>query len=494
MEQIVIEPTSGVILVEVEDSVADAVVIPIGVPGPAAPTDHGELTGRDDDDHPQYLNQTRGDARYSQTGHTHSGIYDPAGTAASAVAAHAAEADPHPGYLTPVEGDARYDAAGAAAAAQSAAVQRGNHSGSQAIATVTGLQTALDGKAANTHAHAIADVTGLQTALDSKAANATTLAGYGIGDAYTKTETDGRIQAVVGAAPAALDTLAEIATQLGNDENAVAALTATVAGKESTGVAATLDGAHLAAANPHPQYQQAAGVAGLIAAAVGVTVQAYHATLGLLAAIATTAFGRSLLALADAAALRTAIALPTVTTTGRLARYTDAAGTLGQTITLYDDGAGNVGVGTTTPVNKLHIFGASTDTINSASTAILKIEGSSTAALHFGSTSSAPYGQWVQSGSRTSPATAYPLLLNPVGGHVGIGVTLPVCKLDVDGPIRTRPATVATLPSATLGDGMRHVVTDATQTLAAGLGAAVTGGGANKVPVISLGNSWIIGG
>ena len=35
---------------------------------------------------------------------------------------------------------------------------------------------------------------------------------------------------------------------------------------------------------------------------------------------------------------------------------------------------------------------------------------------------------------------------------------------------------------------------DATQTLAAGLGAAVTGGGANKVPVISLGNSWIIGG
>jgi hypothetical protein len=39
-----------------------------------------------------------------------------------------------------------------------------------AIADVTGLQTALDGKAAGTHAHIISDVTGLQTALDGKEA------------------------------------------------------------------------------------------------------------------------------------------------------------------------------------------------------------------------------------------------------------------------------------------------------------------------------------
>ena len=36
------------------------------------------------------------------------------------------------------------------------------------IANVTGLQTALDGKAASSHTHTIAEVTGLQTALDSK--------------------------------------------------------------------------------------------------------------------------------------------------------------------------------------------------------------------------------------------------------------------------------------------------------------------------------------
>lgn len=36
-----------------------------------ASADHGALTGLADDDHPQYYNQARGDARYSQTSHTH---------------------------------------------------------------------------------------------------------------------------------------------------------------------------------------------------------------------------------------------------------------------------------------------------------------------------------------------------------------------------------------------------------------------------------------
>lgn len=43
-----------------------------------------------------------------------------------------------------------------------------------AIANVTGLQTALDGKAASSHSHSIAQVTGLQTALDGKAGLAST--------------------------------------------------------------------------------------------------------------------------------------------------------------------------------------------------------------------------------------------------------------------------------------------------------------------------------
>jgi hypothetical protein len=74
---------------------------------------------------------------------------------------------------------------------------------------------------------------------------------------YTKTETDSRIQSVVGAAPAALDTLAEIAAQLSNDESAAAALTAAVSLKAPlvspafsgnvTGISASMVGAYTTA-------------------------------------------------------------------------------------------------------------------------------------------------------------------------------------------------------------------------------------------------------
>ena len=67
--------------------------------GTGGSSDHGSLTGLADDDHPQYLTEGRGDARYSGVGHNHAGAYDPAGTAASAVAAHVADANPHTGYL-----------------------------------------------------------------------------------------------------------------------------------------------------------------------------------------------------------------------------------------------------------------------------------------------------------------------------------------------------------------------------------------------------------
>jgi hypothetical protein len=48
---------------------------------------------------------------------------------------------------------------------------------------------------------------------------------------YTKTETDTRIQAVIGSAPEALNTLAEIATQLASDESAAASIVTLVGTK-----------------------------------------------------------------------------------------------------------------------------------------------------------------------------------------------------------------------------------------------------------------------
>lgn len=49
------------------------------------------------------------------------------------------------------------------------AFARANHTGQQAITTVTGLQSALDGKSAVGHGHPIANITGLEAALDGKA-------------------------------------------------------------------------------------------------------------------------------------------------------------------------------------------------------------------------------------------------------------------------------------------------------------------------------------
>lgn len=94
-----------------------------------------------------------------------------------------------------------------------------------AIAGATPSFATLTGKPTTAAGFGITDVmtsTATQTALDLKANQATT---------YTKTETDTRIQAVVGAAPVALDTLVEIAAQLASDESAAAALVTTVATK-----------------------------------------------------------------------------------------------------------------------------------------------------------------------------------------------------------------------------------------------------------------------
>ena len=56
-------------------------------------------------------------------------------------------------------------------------------------------------KADAEHTHEIADVTDLQTTLDGKANKATTLAGYGITDAYTQSQTDSKIAEAIAAAP-----------------------------------------------------------------------------------------------------------------------------------------------------------------------------------------------------------------------------------------------------------------------------------------------------
>ena len=90
------------------------------------------------------------------------------------------------------------------------------------IADVDGLQGALDGKANTVHTHTTAQVDGLDAALAGKANKATTLAGYGIADAYTKGETDSAIAAAVVAAPHLKRTIVEdLPDTEGADENTI---------------------------------------------------------------------------------------------------------------------------------------------------------------------------------------------------------------------------------------------------------------------------------
>jgi len=77
---------------------------------------------------------------------------------------------------------------------------------------------------------------------------------------------------------------------------------------------------------------------------------------------------------------------------------------------------------------------------------------------------------------------------------VGQGFITFIAKLCVLSTLRITPSTVANLITAVdAGAGGRATVTDATATLAAGIGTVVVGGGANIVPVFSNGTNWIIG-
>lgn len=148
-------------------------------------TDHGDLTGLADDTHLQYHTNARGDARYSVLGHDHAGIYelansnlqghvsstsnphsttaaqvgaDASGTASGLIASHEASSNPHPVYLTQAEGDTAYSAlAHTHSGVYEPAGTVSTHAAGtsvHAIASVTGLQTALDSKSATSHDHA----------------------------------------------------------------------------------------------------------------------------------------------------------------------------------------------------------------------------------------------------------------------------------------------------------------------------------------------------
>jgi hypothetical protein len=100
-------------------------------------------------------------------------------------------------------------------------------------------------------------------------------------------------------------------------------------------------------------------------------------------------------------------------------------------------GNGNVGIGMTSPLNKLVVRGLNNQPSAlgaSQTNAILRIEGETNHTLDFGTLVTTPYGGYIQSHNKAA-TTVLPLLLNPNSGNVGIGMLNPLYKLDVAGDI-----------------------------------------------------------
>lgn len=140
------------------------------------------------------------------------------------------EMDTVQGQITTINGDgegsiakAKTDAIAAAKTyTDQEAAKKANLEHTHEIADVDGLQDALDGKANVVHTHTTAQVDGLDTVLAGKADKATTLAGYGITDAYTTTQTDSKIAEAVAAAPhLKRQIVEELPDTEGADENTI---------------------------------------------------------------------------------------------------------------------------------------------------------------------------------------------------------------------------------------------------------------------------------
>jgi hypothetical protein len=144
------------------------------------------------------------------------------------------------------------------------------------------------------------------------------------------------------------------------------------------------------------------------------------------------------------------------------------------------DDAGNFGVGIAVPTVKLHVFENSTNLVRIA----------------LGNTNgTASISQQLSDLTIRTPSVELVLSCGTGGTTNNISITRALTDLEFGAfkapVIRTTVYTVATLPTGTIGD--RAFVSDSNQTLAAGIGLLVVGGGANPVPVYYSGSNWRIG-
>ena len=116
---------------------------------------------------------------------------------------------------------------------------------------------------------------------------------------------------------------------------------------------------------------------------------------------------------------------------------------------------GQTGIGTTTPVNKLHVEATTADPASSGSSANGNLRLSGTGATHvldFGLSSSSTYS-WLQARSKSAYGTYYNLAINPNGGQVGIGTNSPTSTLTIGNAAGTVGGEILLNPTSTQYEG-----------------------------------------
>jgi hypothetical protein len=116
---------------------------------------------------------------------------------------------------------------------------------------------------------------------------------------------------------------------------------------------------------------------------------------------------------------------------GRLVFSTTADGAASPTERMRITSAGNVGIGTSSPANLLHVQGDATFEANAGGQFAIRGSTNIQNRLNFGFETTNNYA-WIQA---VTAGTAYrPIALNPSGGNVGIGTASPATKLHVLDP------------------------------------------------------------
>ena len=122
-----------------------------------------------------------------------------------------------------------------------------------------------------------------------------------------------------------------------------------------------------------------------------------------------------------------------ITSVGTLSSLTVSGDLTVDTDTLFVDASEDaVGIGGVSNLNQtLNVFGTPNDTIDETAGTV-KFETTGGNGLLFGTQSSSPYRSYIQSAYVLDTSLAqYDLLLNPLGGNVGIGLTSPALKLHI---------------------------------------------------------------